>query len=198
MKLIVLGPQGSGKGTQAQRLAEHFSIVHIDVGQLIRDESLKPTGIKIRKIIDEGKLLPNAIPNKIVKARLAEPDVQDGWILDGYPRNLAEAEFLDEIDQPDAVIFLEISDKIAVERLGQRRICSKCHKIYDASAKKCGCGGKLIQREDDTPKAIKKRLELYHDETEPLHEYYKPRKISHVIDGTKAPDNVFKDILKVL
>ncbi len=193
MKLIILGPQGSGKGTQAERLAKAYGLTHLDIGQLIREEAKKDA--RIRAMIDMGRLLPDALPNKLVKEHL--PD--DGWILDGYPRNLAHAEFLDQFNEPDTVIFLDINDKTSIERLGKRRICSKCGTTTTADHKTCpACKGRLIHREDDKPTAIKKRLELYHDVTEPLLEYYKPRKIAHVIDGTQSADKVFADIVKIL
>jgi len=206
MKIVVLGPQGSGKGTQAERLAEHFGLPHIDAGQLLRNEIEKKTliGQKIEKLMAAGKSVPVNVSEKLVKMRLQEPDAAKGWILDGYPRDLVQAEFLDGLEELDAVIFIDIPDKLAVERLSKRRFCPKDHSVYGLGRKPRKAGvcdndsAKLVHRDDDKPEAIKKRLEWYHDATEPLMEYYKPRDLVRVVDGTKAPDEVFRLILEEL
>lgn len=198
MRVVLLGIQGSGKGTQAAMLAKQFGVPHVDVGDLLRHRSLQGDvlGKKIRALMDKGTLIPDKISNHVVKEAI---DEKSDWLLDGYPRDVAEAEFLDGITEVEHVIFLEISDKLAVERLSKRRMCEKCGAISDSSKKKCvACGGKLVQREDDTPAAIKKRLAVFHDVTEPLTEYYRVRGILHRVDASGSVHQVFKHVLAIL
>jgi adenylate kinase len=206
MKIVLMGPQGSGKSVQAERLSAHYDIPHLAIGDVLRAEVAKKTamGKRIEKAIDAGKLVSNSFTNKIVEKRLEENDAADGWILDGYPRDLPQAEFLDGITDLDAVIVIDIPEKLTIERIASRRICPKCGAVYGITMKpkKAGvcdkCGTKLVHRDDDKPDAIKKRLEIYHEETEPLTEYYKPRNLVHVVDGAKGVDAVFKEITQFL
>lgn len=203
MKLIILGPQGSGKGTQAQRLAAYLNVPNISVGDLLRDEIAKKTatGKQIEAQLKKGNFAPPLVVNRLVQKRLEQPDAENGWILDGYPRSLEQAEFLDEIDSVDVVLVLDIPDKVSLQRISARLSCPKCHTVYGLALtpKKKGicdkCGAKLVHRDDDKPAAIKQRLERYHDETEPLLEYYKPRGIVRKVDGTVNAEAVFKEIL---
>lgn len=205
MRIVILGPQGSGKGTQADILSKHFGIPHVDVGQLLREHVAKntDTGRKLKGPMERGELLPHELIDPIVEERLAQPDCDKGFVIDGYPRQIEEAEFLDTIADLDAVIVLEIPDAESVRRLTARRVCEGCAvPLYGLPVdigQKCGaCGGKLVQRDDDKPEAVKRRLKLYHEETEPLLEYYKPRGIVHQIDGQGAVQAVFKRILAEL
>ncbi|HLF54992.1 MAG TPA: adenylate kinase [Candidatus Nanoarchaeia archaeon] len=201
MNIVLLGPQGSGKGTQAQLLAEKYGLTHISTGDLIREGVQKkdPVAMKIKEHLDKGKLAPDKYVIKLVKQNLSEQNA-----IDGFPRTLQQAEALDEIIQLDLVIEIKIPDDESVKRLSARRQCKQCRAIFGTEApprKKdvCNrCGGELFQREDDKPEAIKKRLEIYHEETEPLLEYYKPRKIVHSVDGTKSIEDVFKQICDVI
>jgi adenylate kinase len=205
MKLVLLGPQGSGKGTQADLLSTRYAVPHIDVGSILREHIAKKTDIgkQIEGPMKRGELLPHKVIDQVVEERLAQPDCAKGFVLDGYPRQLEEAEFLDGTTDIDAVIILDIPDELAVKRLAARRVCIGCTvPLYGLPAEigpKCEeCNGKLVQREDDKPAAVKKRLEAYHDETEPLIEYYKPRGIVHVIDADGTVEEVFKRVMKAL
>lgn len=202
MNIILFGAQGSGKGTQAKLLVEKFGFKHISTGDLIRKgvSDNDSDALKLKKeYMDKGLLAPDELIVKIVEKSLGEKN-----IFDGFPRTLAQAEMLDEKTNIDAVIELKIPDEVSVKRLSSRRQCKKCSAIYGAenppkSENKCdACGGELYQRDDDTPDAIKKRLELYHDETEPLLEYYKPRNVVHEVDGTKSIQDIFKDVCEII
>jgi len=203
MRIILLGPQGSGKSIQADLLAKHFKVPHIDVGQVLRDHIARKTalGKKIKVKMKKGELLPSDIVNQVVKKRLAQPDCNKGFVFDGYPRELEEAAFLDDITHIDLVIILDIPDDLAVERISKRMLCVGCtvplYGLPEKIGKDCkSCGGKLIQRDDDKSEAVKKRLKIYHDVTEPLIEYFRPRDILHNIDGTGTVEVVNKRIMK--
>ena len=206
MNIVILGPQGSGKGTQAKKLGIYLKIPHVDAGKLLREKIMTGSeiGQKIKMVIEKGGLISDKIMSKIIKERLIQTDCDGGFVLDGFPRDLKEAEFLDELWEVDKVIFLEVSDGVAVARLSNRWQCEKCNEIYgvDVEPKKKGlcdvCGGKLFQRADDTPKAIKKRLAVFHDETEHLAEYYKPRNVLVRVDASKSIDAVFELVLNSL
>ena len=171
MKLVFLGPPGSGKGTQAELVSLKLGVPHIDVGALLREEVDKKTdlGKKVGVLMKKGELLPHEDIDTFVEARLG-----DGFVLEGYPRELAEAEFLDSIAEIDAVIVLDVPDDVVIKRLLERK------------------------RADDKNAAIQKRLSVYREETEPLIEYYAPRKLVRRIDGVGSVEDVFKRIMKVI
>jgi adenylate kinase len=206
MNIIILGAQGSGKGTQAKFLSEKYGLPHISTGDIFREAAEKKIelGLKAKSHWEKGSLVPDEITIGIVKERLSRPDCGQGFVLDGFPRTLAQAEGLDEFAQVDAVIELKISDDDAVKRLSGRRQCRKCSAVYgpenpSKKAGKCGnCGGELYQRDDDKPDVIKKRLGIYHEETEPLLEYYKPRKIVYAVDASKSIKEVFASVCKII
>jgi adenylate kinase len=205
MKFIILGPQGSGKGTQADLLATRFGIPHLDIGQILREHiaNKTPIGKNIEAAMKKGELLPSDIVNKVVEERLEQEDCTDGFVLDGYPRELNEAEALDELTDIDAVVMLDIPDEVAVKRLSARRVCIGCtaplYGLPKDIGKECSsCNGKLAQRDDDQPEVVKKRLEVYHEETEPLVEYYRPRGIVHKVDGQGTIEDVFRRIMTVI
>lgn len=202
MNIVIFGPQGSGKGTQAKMLAERYGIPHISTGDIFREAAKRKDaiGLEVKKVLDEGRLCSDALTNEVVKHRLEDVDCAEGFILDGYPRTLTQAEALDEFSHVDFIIVLEISDEAAVGRLSRRRQCPKCMRITDTSEGiDCiKCGAKLVQRADDTPVLIQKRLDDYHGITQPLLEYYKPQEIVYFIDGEHKPEKVFKNILEVL
>jgi adenylate kinase len=189
MKFAIFGPQGSGKGTYASRLAPHYGIPHISTGDLCREEAAKGTelGKKIKKIMDEGGLQPDEVITKMLKHRLEKADAQNGFILDGYPRTLNQAEALEKLTKLDAVINLVVPEWILIKRLGARIQCKNCGAIFNLltlKPKKEGicdkCGGPLYQRDDDKPEAVKKRLAIYHEQSAPLIDYYRKKGI--VID----------------
>ena len=198
MNIILLGAQGSGKGTQAQLLKEKYGLMHISTGDLLREAAAKDA--KIAQQLATGKLFSDEQMIGLIKERITDK----GVIFDGFPRTLPQAEALDEVAQIDLVIEIKIPDEESVKRLSSRRQCKNCRSIFGAENPpkvlgKCDkCKGDLYQRDDDKPEAIKKRLAQYHDETEPLLEYYKPRKIVHKVDGTKKIDDVFKDLCKII
>jgi adenylate kinase len=201
VKIVIMGPQGSGKGTQADLISKRFSSPHIDTGSLLREHVAKKTEIGkiIEKPMMKGDLVPPEQVDKIIHLRLEEPDAKKGFVLDGYPRQLEQAEFLDSVTGIDAVIVVDVPDDISVKRISGRRTCKKCAAVFGPDAKKCAdCDGELFQRKDDKPEIVKTRLVKYHEETEPLIEYYTPREIVHVIDGTGTVEEVFKKIMQVL
>ncbi len=205
MIIIVMGPQGSGKGTQAEKLAEHLDLMHVSMGDVFRDEVEKhgPYADIVRKCMNEGKLIPREINNKIVENVVKK--YRGHLILDGYPRNIRQAKFLTSFAQVDLVFCINISDEEAVNRISKRRICTSNHKVFiegqitPEDIKECeDAGGKIIRREDDTPENVKKRLQLYHEETVPIIDYLK--KVSNVfeINGEQPIDDVFKEIKEKL
>ncbi len=196
-----MGPQGSGKGTQADLISKRFSIPHIDTGSLLREHIAKKTEIGkiIEKPMMKGDFAPPEQVDKIINLRIDEPDCKKGFVLDGYPRQLEQAEFLDTVSDVDAVIVIDVPDAVGVKRISGRRTCKKCAAVFGPDAKKCAeCGGELYQRKDDKPEIVKERLKKYHEETETLIEYYKPRDIVHKIDGTGTVEEVFKLIMQAL
>ncbi|MBS7644640.1 adenylate kinase [Candidatus Bathyarchaeota archaeon] len=184
MILVLLGPPGAGKGTYASRLSQLLSIPHISTGDLVRDEIKADSelGRIIKNYSDKGLLVPDEIITDVLKQRISKPDCDGGFILDGFPRTLRQAELLDEIAPVTAVINIDVPDEVIIERLSNRLICRNCGAIYNAKYLKpkrdmiCDeCGGPLYRRMDDDPEVIKKRLEVYRSETAPLIHYYEGR-----------------------
>ncbi|GDX22460.1 adenylate kinase [Actinomycetes bacterium] len=180
MRLILVGPPGAGKGTQAVFLASHFAVPHISTGDIFR-LNLKngtPLGIQAKSFMDNGNLVPDSITNEMVKDRFTHGDVGNGFLLDGYPRNVDQAEFLDSaltaVDTPlDAVLELKIENEEIIKRLSSRRTCRGCGNIYSDTTKKCeNCDGELYQREDDKAEVIKHRLNVYAEQTAPIIDFY--------------------------
>jgi adenylate kinase len=200
MKILLIGAQASGKGTQAKLLAKKLGLPHISTGDLLRAQIGE-----LRKDIDsyiiKGNLYPDEKMLKILEARFKEKDCQKGFILDGFPRNLKQAEMLDKITKIDKVIEIHISDKEAVQRISDRRHCEKCKADYNLvtmppkDPKKCDkCNGRLIARADDTPEAARKRLEIYHHETEPILKHYNAIRVN----GEQGVEKVFQEIVQNL
>lgn len=212
MRIVLLGPPGSGKGTQASRIEKEFDIPHISTGDIFRDNITRntPIGMEAKKYIEKGLLVPDDLTLKIVENRFLEDDCRKGFLLDGFPRTLVQAEALDaELERIekklDAVINLEVSDDIIIQRMTNRRVCSKCGENYNlcfykpVSDEICDkCGGKLITREDDRLETVTNRLKVYKEQTYPLINYYKDKGNLVTVNGELPADEVFKDIMKAL
>ncbi len=199
MKLIFLGPPGSGKGTQAKILSEKIGIPQISTGDIFRTNIKNKTelGIKAQEYNDKGILVPDEITNNMVKERLEKEDCSKGYILDGYPRTINQAEFLDNIQVIGKVINFELSEEEVVKRISGRRTCLNCGAMYHIMFKKpqkenvCDkCSNEIIQREDDKPEAVIKRLEEYHKKTEPLINYYTVKKLIINVDASPSIEEV--------
>ncbi len=208
MKIIMLGPPGAGKGTQAEFLSEKYGIPQISTGAIIRGviASGSDEGKRIKELIDKGMLLPDETVVSMVKNRLAEPDCKNGFILDGFPRTIEQAKALDKMGvKIDHVLSIELSDDEILERLSGRRECKVCRASYhieDHPPKKEGicdrCGGELITRDDDKPETIKNRLQVYHESTEPLKEYYEEAHLLVTAHSQKALADTRREVLKAL
>ena len=193
MKLIFLGAPGAGKGTQAEAVCAHLNIPAISTGNMIREALKSGTemGLKAKSYMDSGALVPDEVVIGIVKDRIAQPDCANGFVLDGFPRTIPQAEALDNMGvKIDRVIALEVSDDKIVKRMSGRRVCESCgasyHLLYNPSKAegKCDkCGGTLVQRKDDLPETVKARLKVYHEQTEPLKDYYKRQGKLYTVDG---------------
>ncbi|MEM2902584.1 MAG: adenylate kinase [Candidatus Bathyarchaeia archaeon] len=206
MRIVLLGPPGSGKGTYATRLSKLFNVPHLSTGDLVREEvNLKTElGQKIRVYLERGELVPDETINGLVKQKLASKDAERGFILDGYPRTIAQAQFLNNLTQLDAVVYLEVPDETIVERLSTRIICEKCGAIYNEKYLKpknpgtCDkCGGLLRKRKDDEPEVILERLKVYRKDTMPLIKYFQAKKLLKKIsirDTAPPPDKVVEMI----
>lgn len=207
-KLMMLGPPGAGKGTQAQRLVKDLGIPQISTGDMLRAAKKKGTelGKKAAKFMDDGALVPNDVVIGIVEESLKSDEVTNGFILDGFPRTLAQAQALDDLGiKLDAVLNIQVSEEAVLERLGGRRSCLKCGATYHTSynpPKQEGvcdkCGDEVVQRPDDRPEAIKTRLEAYRKDTEPLIDFYRARGRLLDISGEQTFDEVYEAIKSAL
>lgn len=208
MKLILLGAPGAGKGTQAEILSKELQIPTISTGNILRAaiKNGTPTGMKAKSFMDAGKLVPDEVIIGIITERLADEDCKNGYILDGVPRTIAQAEALEQAGiQFDAVVSIEISDEAIMQRMSGRRVCEDCGASYHLVAvppKQEGvcdnCGGKLVQRKDDAPETVKARLEVYHKETEPLKGFYESRGVLKPVETASSVEATTRAILRVL
>ncbi|MBU0979975.1 MAG: adenylate kinase [Nanoarchaeota archaeon] len=203
MKLVMMGVQGCGKGTQAELISKKFKILHISTGDLLRDEvaSKSELGKEAEGFMNKGLLVPDKVLLGMLKGRLSE---LDGFILDGYPRNREQAEALSGITELDGAIEIGVSDREAIKRISGRRSC-KCGAVYHVFYNPPGrpnicdrCGKPLFQRDDDQEDAVAKRVALYHEKTEPVLKFYEEKGILHKIDGEQAIEEVFGAIEKAL
>lgn len=203
MQLIIIGPQASGKGTQADFIAKRLNIPHLSSGDMLREESRSTTdfGKKIAKLIDEGELVPDDMIWHMIHRHLKHHS--EGWILDGFPRRIEQAKLLDKHQPPEKVVLLEVSDETCIERIAGRRICEKCGRDYHIKYKPpktegvCDVdGGRLIMRTDDYPSAVAKRLADYHSQTEQLITHYKEKLVR--INGEQGIEEVWQEIQRRL
>ncbi len=211
MNIVLLGPPGSGKSTQSRMISDKYRVKNISTGDILRGEVWNdtPLGKEAKKYMDAGKLVPDKLLIDLIKDRLAEPDVKHGWMLDGYPRTIPQAEALEKItlilgQTLNVVLNIDVPDNELVQRLRGRRIC-KCGESYQVQLnppKKGGqcdvCHGDLYQRDDDKPEVIKKRLETYHNQTKPLTDYYSKKGLLVNIRGSGDIQNIFAEISRVL
>ena len=207
VRLVVLGKQGAGKGTQCVRLSHHYVVPHVSTGDMLRSEvkSRSPLGQRAHSLMEQGELIPDEMVMEMVGGRLSERDTTGrGFVLDGCPRTTVQAEALEKIVQPfglDLVIDLQVPINLVMKRLASRRVCVDCGANYSTAAPPlvnwtCDvCGGEVVQREDDTEEAIERRLKLYEEETEPLLDWYKERSLLAEINGTGSPDAVTRRVV---
>ena len=208
MKLILLGAPGAGKGTQADIIKQKLGIPTISTGNILRAavKNGPPTGLKAKSFMDAGKLVPDEVIIGVINERLQESDCANGYILDGVPRTIAQAEALEQAGiRFDAVVALEVPDQRIVDRMGGRRVCERCgasFHIVHIPPKQEGvcdaCGGALVQRKDDSPETVLDRLAVYHKETEPLKGFYEARGVLKTVDDLPTVEETTQAIMKVL
>lgn len=205
LNIILLGAPGAGKGTQAEFLCKHYNIVAIGTGSIIRDALKSGSGLgeRVRSFMDSGSLVPDEIVVELVRKRLRQGDCENGFLLDGFPRTIPQAEALDNFEVTiDKVVDIELDDDVIMKRMSGRRICEKCGASYHLDfnrPKQSGvcdnCSGTLIQRKDDTEETVKQRLKVYHSQTEPLKEYYEKQNKLLAVDGQLTIFEVSKKIV---
>jgi adenylate kinase len=212
MKIIMLGAPGAGKGTQAKMIAEKFNIPHISTGDIFRANIKNGTelGKKAKEYMDKGQLVPDELTVEILLDRVAADDCKNGYVLDGFPRTIPQADVLDKEltklgDKVDFAINVDVPDENIVRRMSGRRACLKCGATYHIEhipPKQEGicdkCGSELVQRDDDKPETVQNRLSVYHEQTQPLIDYYNKKNILKSVDGTKDMQEVFSDIVNIL
>lgn len=197
--VLLLGPPGAGKGTQSVNVADEYDVSHVTTGDALRaNKDMETAHGTPREYMDEGELVPDPVVNEIVAEALSKAD---GYVLDGYPRNTDQADYLADITELDVVAFLSVSEDELVERLTGRRVCENCGANYHVEFNPpeedgiCDeCGGELIQRDDDTEDTVKERIRVYHESTEPVVEYYRERGVLEEVDGEGSPDEVWNDL----
>ena len=212
MKLVFLGPPGAGKGTQSERICKDYNIVQLSTGDILRSNRKMGTelGKKAQSYMDAGNLVPDEIIIDMIKEELKKPELENGYILDGFPRTVPQAVALDELlksmnDKLDLTLVLEVPNEELIKRLSARRTCRQCgktyHLIYNPPAKEgiCDvCGGELYQRDDDKEEAILNRLKVYENQTKPLIEYYEKQGLAKKVDGIGSIDEIYQRIKNIL
>ncbi|AYE34562.1 adenylate kinase [Clostridium septicum] len=212
MKIVLLGPPGAGKGTQAKSISNRYSIPHISTGDIFRKNISEntPLGVEAKKHIDKGQLVPDEITINMVKNRLQDEDCKGGYLLDGFPRTVAQAEALQQFliernENIDTALLIEVPMEFILERMTGRRVCPSCGASYHIKfnpptiAGKCDvCGSDIIQRKDDSEETVSERLDVYERQTQPLIDFYKERNLLSIVDGTKAINEVFEGICDIL
>lgn len=212
MKIVMLGAPGAGKGTQAKMIAEKYGIPHVSTGDIFRANIKNGTalGMEAKTYMDQGRLVPDELTVKILLDRVAQPDCANGYVLDGFPRTIPQAEVLDEALQEqgeklDWAVNVDVPDENIVRRMSGRRACLKCGATYHIEhipPKKEGvcdvCEGELVLRDDDRPETVQNRLKVYHEQTQPLIDFYTGRGILRSVDGTRDMRDVFTAITEIL
>lgn len=212
MKIVLLGPPGAGKGTQAKSISNRYEIPHISTGDIFRKNisEMTPLGIEAKKHMDNGQLVPDSLTIDIVKDRLTQEDCKNGYLLDGFPRTVVQAEALKEFliergEELDSALLIDVPKDFILERMTGRRVCPSCGASYHVKFNppkingKCDvCGSDVVQRKDDTEATVKERLDVYDRQTQPLIEYYKREDLLQVVDGTRAINKVFDSICSIL
>ena len=212
VKIVLLGPPGAGKGTQAKSISNRYSIPHISTGDIFRKNISEgtPLGIEAKGYIDKGQLVPDEVTINMVKDRLTWEDCKNGYLLDGFPRTVAQAEALQEFlasrdEKLDTALSIEVPSQFILERMTGRRVCPSCGASYHvkfnppAKAGVCDvCGSDIVQRKDDTEETVSERLDVYERQTQPLIDFYNNRNLLSTVDGTKAINEVFESICGIL
>ena len=212
MKIVMLGAPGAGKGTQAKRIAEEYGVPHISTGDIFRAniKNNTPLGQQAKIYMDKGELVPDELVVSLIMDRFDEPDCEKGYILDGYPRTIPQAEALDKAlkdngEKLDFAIDVDVPDEVIINRMSGRRACLNCGATYHVvnnppkAEDVCdSCGNALVQREDDREETVRNRLDVYHDQTEPLKQYYAGSGVLYTVDGTKDMEEVFKSICSIV
>ena len=197
MNIILLGAPGAGKGTQASKIVDAYKLPHISTGDIFREniKNQTPIGLLAKSYIDKGALVPDEVTCKIVEERISREDCKNGYMLDGFPRTIAQAEALDKITKIDLVINIDVDFSLLLDRLCGRRVCKDCGESYHVTRlngeTKCArCGGELYQRKDDNPETVQSRLDVYNAQTAPLIEYYTNKGVIFNVDGSTTPEAV--------
>lgn len=205
MRLVILGLPGAGKGTQGKLLAEHYGIPTISTGDMFRDalQSETELGSQVKQYVERGGLVPDRLTVALVKERLGQPDAKDGFLLDGFPRTVAQAEALQELLAEegvalDAAVFIDVAQEESLRRISLRRVCEQCGATYggEASSETCpACGGRLVKRQDDPEETVRARLQVYTEQTVPVVDYYEERGLLVRADGSQSVEAVLQNIL---
>ncbi len=212
MNLVLLGPPGVGKGTQAGKISQYLNIPHISTGDILREAVKRgtPLGLKARHYMEKGELVPDEIVISIIKERIQENDCQKGFVLDGFPRTVVQAEALEKVLSEfgraiNVALYIEADEEEIIRRLSGRRTCKECGQIYHMifnlpkDGKRCElCGGELFQREDDKVETVRNRFRVYLEKTLPLVNFYNKKKLLKKIDGARSAEEVFNEIKRVL
>ena len=197
MNIILLGAPGAGKGTEASKIVDTYKLPHISTGDIFREniKNQTPIGLLAKSYIDRGALVPDEVTCKIVEERISREDCKNGYMLDGFPRTIAQAEVLDQITKIDLVINIDVDFSLLLDRICGRRVCKDCGETYhlkrlNGETKCTRCGGELYQRKDDNPETVQSRLSVYNEQTLPLIEYYTKKGVIFNVDGSTTPEAV--------
>lgn len=205
MNIILLGAPGAGKGTQASKIKDAYNLPHISTGDIFREniKNQTPIGVVAKSFIDKGQLVPDEVTCKIVEERISRADCANGYMLDGFPRTIAQAEALDKIAKIDLVVNMDVDHSLLLDRLCGRRVCKNCGESYHLSRlggrTDCErCGGELYQRKDDNPETVQNRLDVYNAQTAPLIEYYTKKGVLFNVESNSTPEDVFQKVSEKL